>query len=86
MEPADQMNQMREQVVPRLQEFGMEAFVIVGYVRLEGDVLQRVCIANDGGNPAYQDGLRPVIHFASMWSNQVPNLPRGETGSPGPAE
>lgn len=61
------MRAMGERVVPIMHEFGLTAFVLVGYAETEAG-LRRICIANDAGNAAYQDGLRPVIHFSHLWA------------------
>jgi hypothetical protein len=74
MTKAEAMRAMGERVVPIMQEFGLTAFVVVGYVETD-EGLKRVCIANDGGNPAYQDGLRPVIHFSHLWAGSSPPPP-----------
>lgn len=69
------MTALAERIVPIMQDFGLSAFVIVGY-REDGEgKLQRVCIANTGQNPAFEDGLRPVLHFAHMWGATLPPPP-----------
>lgn len=64
-----QMKGLAERVLPLLQEFGVSAVVIVGYAEVDGG-LKRICIANCAKNPAFEDGLRPMIHAAHIWSQQ----------------
>lgn len=66
MSPVQQMEALKASIVPRMQELGLSAFVIIGYLETENG-LDRVCIANTAKNPAFEDGLRPAIHFAHMW-------------------
>lgn len=67
MTAEQQLTYLKEQALSRLSEGGIEGFVLVGYLRLEGGALQRVCLANTANNPAMEDGLRGVINFAHMW-------------------
>lgn len=61
------MAALAERIVPIMQDFGLSAFCIVGYLEDADGNLRRVCIANTAKNPAFEDGLRPVIHFAHAW-------------------
>ncbi len=65
--PGHQLSALAERIVPIMQDWGLSAFVIVGYLEDADGKLQRVCIANTAKNPAFEDGLRPVIHFAHAW-------------------
>lgn len=65
----DTMKALGERIIPVMQEHGLSAFVIVGYAEDGEGNLRRVCIANTGPNPAFQDGLRPVIAFAHAWGS-----------------
>ncbi len=67
----EQLEILRAQIVPRMQDAGIEAMVMVAYLRDADDKIQRVCIAHSGDNPAYEDGLRPIIQVAGIWSGQV---------------
>jgi len=71
----EQLEILRAQIIPRMHDAGVESFVIVGYLRDEDDKIQRICIANSGNNPAYEDGLRPIIQVAGIWSGQIPPPP-----------
>ncbi|MBU2072771.1 MAG: hypothetical protein KKA68_21260 [Gammaproteobacteria bacterium] len=81
MTPSEQMEQMKLEVVPRLQEFGISAFVIVGYLETEKGI-ERVCIANTAGNPAFEDGLRPIISFAHLWGASASSFSKGTNPDP----
>lgn len=67
MPPADQLEPLARRILPVMQEFGLSAFVLVGYLEDGQGKLQRVVIANTQRNPAFEDGLRPVMHFAQIW-------------------
>lgn len=67
MFPPDQMTELAKRVVPIMQEFGLSAFVLAGYKDDGQGNVRRVVIANTAGNPAYQDGLRPMARFAFLW-------------------
>lgn len=54
-------------VVPRLQEFGVEAFVLVAYVKDGEGKISRVTLGGVGNHPGYQDGLRPMEQAAEKW-------------------
>ena len=71
----DQMTELAQRVVPVMQEYGLSAFVLIGYRELGDGQITRVCIANTAQNPAFEDGLRPAIHFAHMWAGKVPLPP-----------
>lgn len=76
MTAEEQLNYLREQALPKLGEGGLECFAIIGYMRLEDGTLQRVCLANTGNDPMFEDALRPILHFAHVWGGQMPsNLP-----------
>lgn len=53
-----------------MQDFGLSGFLIVGYLEDGDGRLRRVCIANAAKNPAFEDGLRPMIHAAHIWGAQ----------------
>jgi hypothetical protein len=71
----EQLEMLRAQIVPRMQDAGIEGFVMVAYLRDAEDKIQRVCIAHCGNNPAYEDGLRPIIQVAGIWSGQIQRPP-----------
>ncbi len=72
----EQMTALAERIVPIMQDYGLSAFVIVGYLEDAQGNLQRVCIAQTGNNPAMEDGLRPMILAAHVWGG-VPPMPHG---------
>lgn len=84
MTAEEQLNYLREQALPRLDEGGIEAFVLVGYLRTTDGELQRVCLASTGNNAAYEDGLRPVVAFAHAWGAK-PTPPPMPPRTPPPA-
>lgn len=72
MAPPDYMTELASRIVPIMSEYGLTGFALVGYHEDGDGKVRRVCIINDGGNPAVQDGLRPVIQFAHLWGATPP--------------
>ena len=70
--PPDQMNALAQRIVPVMQDYGLSGFVLIGYLSDAEGNLRRVCIVNDGKNPAIQDGLRPLIQMAHVWGAAPP--------------
>lgn len=63
------MLEVGKRVVPILQEFGIEGFVIAGYARFDGEHLERfVGGMNTQHDPAIADGLAKLIAFSSVWA------------------
>jgi hypothetical protein len=57
-----------ERVRPHLEELGIEAFVMVGYMKDADGKVSRITLGGTpGGNPSYEDGLRPMQILASKW-------------------
>lgn len=54
-------------IVPQLQELGIEAFVLVGYAKDGDGKVTKINLALPGQNPAYQDGLRTIQMLADRW-------------------
>lgn len=75
MTPREVIEDLKQRIVPRMQEAGIEAFALVGYAKFDGEHLTRFVIVNDGDNPAYQDGLRPVVQFARFWGMEAAEFP-----------
>ncbi len=76
----EQFRALAERVVPLLNEYGVTAFAMVGYLESAEGKKQRICLCNTGGDPMAEDGLRPVIQFAHMWgaTSQPPPMPPTE--------
>lgn len=66
---ADHMRALGERVIPILQEFGVTGFVLTGYVENSDGKRERILFVNTQGDPAMEDGLRPLIQFGHMWSH-----------------
>ncbi len=67
MDAAQVTQQMQERLVPHFEELGLEAFVIIGYLR-EGDgAVKRVTFGALNKNPAFNDGLAPILAAAAKW-------------------
>lgn len=80
-QPDNALQGLAERIVPIMQDFGLSAFVIVGYISDPDGNLKRVCIANTMRNPAFEDGLRPMIACAHAWGAQ-PAAPFRDPSSP----
>lgn len=74
----DHMTELAQRIVPVMEEYGLVGFALVGYHEDGDGRVRRVCIINAGGNPAIEDGLRPVIGFAQMWGATPPPPPKRE--------
>lgn len=67
MSAQDKVQQFSERIRPHLEELGIEAFVMAAYATdAEGKVV-RITLGGNGGNPAFEDGLRGMQHAANMW-------------------
>lgn len=66
---ADHMRALGERVIPILQEFGVTGFVLAGYVENPEGNRERLLFVNTHGDPAMEDGLRPLIQFGHIWSH-----------------
>lgn len=71
----EQLTYLREQALPKLGEAGLECFAVIGYLRLEDGKWQRVCLANTGNDPVFEDALRPVLLFAHAWGGSPSSVP-----------
>lgn len=72
MSSDEQLQYLREQALPKLFEGGMECFALIGYMRKADGELQRVCLAHTGNDPAFEDAMRVVLHFAHVWGSPPP--------------
>lgn len=76
---------LKTKLLSTLEELGVEGFVFGAYVRDGDGKIQRICIVNDNADAAIEDGIRPLAHFAAMWSapTQRPRAqPRPESDRP----
>lgn len=80
--PQEVIEDLKNRIVPRMQEAGIEAFVMVGYAKFDGESLKRFVFVNDGKNPAYADGLQPVIRVGAIWGQDSLDLPPPPGGIP----
>lgn len=88
MPPPDAMTALAHRIVPIMQDHGLSAFVLAGYLSDADGNLKRVCIANTMRNPAFEDGLRALIQFAHLWGSvprvQPPESPPTESSGLAP--
>jgi hypothetical protein len=73
---------IRERIAPILQEMGVEGCVIAGYIQT-GDrrTGKFTSMFANPANIAVEDGLKPLLAFAGMWS-----APPREFAAPPPPE
>lgn len=65
---AQEVNEhIAKNIVPQLQELGMEAFVLVGYQQDDSGKTNRVMMFLPGANPAYTDGLKQMANLCDAW-------------------
>ncbi len=62
---------LKRRIQPHLEELGVEAFVVFGYVKGADGKTTRLVVVNDGQDAAYRDGLRPAILFAMGWGGHL---------------
>lgn len=67
MTAEDTIKQINDKIMPQLQELGVEAFVMAAYIRDNGGKITKARMGADGGNPAYQDGLRSLNILHAKW-------------------
>lgn len=60
--------EVQRKIVPQLQELGFEAFALTGYLSDGEGKIQKVTVGHDGNNPAYADGIRPMLQAAVIWA------------------
>lgn len=86
MPPPNQLSGLAERAIPLLNEFGLEGFVLFGYLADAGGSLRRVCIANTAGNPAFEDGLRQFLVMGQIWGASSASLAPNPDSPPKEAE
>lgn len=67
MDAAQAAQHIQEKIMPQLAEFGVEAFMVCGYLKDGDGKIHRVTFGYDGDHPAYADGLRPMQIMAAQW-------------------
>lgn len=82
--PGNQLEALAERIVPIMQDFGLSGFVLIGYMETTDGPMRRVCVANTAKNPAFEDGLRPMIHAAHLWGAQPAVSGRPDENPPPP--
>lgn len=58
----------RAAITPRLKEYGVEAFVLMAYVRDSDGNMCKMILGDSGGNAAYRDALRPLAQVGDAWA------------------
>jgi len=83
MDQNSQMQELAKRIIPVMQEYGLSAFVIAGYFEDGEGGIKRGLIVNTQRNPAFEDGLRPIIQIAAIWgaTPQAGNRPWTEQSS-----
>lgn len=67
MDAQEVAGEIKDRIVPRLQELGIDACVISGYRTDAAGVVSKFTVGFDGNNSAYADGLRPLLQAAGYW-------------------
>lgn len=74
MEKAEALELIGRKIVPTLEEFGIEGFVITGYIKCDGDRVERfTACCTPKKNAAIEDGLGKLAIFSSMWAASQPS-------------
>lgn len=75
MDQGTALAEVGRRIVPILEEFGIEGFVMTGYIRCNDGKLERfsaACTTKD--NAAINDGLAKVAAFSTMWAADATDL------------
>lgn len=67
MEVAQVGKEIESRILPQLNELGLAAFVLVGYLEDGDGKTHRVTLGSSGHNPAQADGLRGMQIMAQKW-------------------
>lgn len=67
MTAQEKVQAFTERIRPHLEELGIEAFVMCAYGKDADGKVTRVTIGGNGGNPAYEDGLRMMHVMSAKW-------------------
>lgn len=67
MDSAQKVQAFSERIRPHLEELGISAFVMCAYMTDADGKVSRVTLGGNGGNPAFEDGLRSMQIFAAKW-------------------
>lgn len=58
-----------DDIAPKLEELGIEGFVMSGY-RVDNDgVLRKFTVCQSNKNVAIEDGLQPLVAFGQVWGS-----------------
>ena len=67
MTPPEVCQEVADRIAPQLQELGLNACLICGYVEDGNGKVSKVTMGWLGNNPAYADGLRNLQALAEQW-------------------
>lgn len=68
MTAQDKIKAFAERIQPQLEELGIEAFVLAGYMKDSDGKITRITYGGAPPNePAYEDGLRVLQALAAKW-------------------
>ena len=68
MDTREIIEQIDKEIGPKLQELGIEAFVMTAYVVTGDGHVDKIQLNAMGRNPAYADGLRPMFNASLQWA------------------
>lgn len=67
MTDAEKLQAFSERIRPHLEEIGIRAFAIAAYMEDGEGKCTRVTMGGNGGNPAFEDGLRTLQTLMARW-------------------
>lgn len=68
MDKREALIEVGKRVAPILSEFGLESYVLTGYIRTEERLERFVAVFAPRDNPAMADGLGQLISFSTIWA------------------
>lgn len=65
--------EIAKRVAPRLEELGIEGFIMAGYVVDGQGMMSRFACGQTNKNPAIEDGLGSLCLAVSVWAGRQPD-------------
>lgn len=67
MDPAEVSRQIKDRIGPVLSEFGIEAWMLMGYATDGNGQRGRAVLGHMPNDPVMRDAMRPIVTFAQIW-------------------
>lgn len=67
MSPEEASIEVKKRIAPILAEFGLDAWLLMGYATDGNGHRGRAAIGHMPADPVMRDAMRPIVTFAHMW-------------------